>query len=69
MEEVDKVIGKPTFTKVNKVIVALKTNCIAMEDSRSNLGKLHCIMDSSHLEAGNNLITASIDPGELSYAG
>jgi hypothetical protein len=32
--EVDKVIGRPTFTKANKMMVALKTNCIALEDAR-----------------------------------
>jgi hypothetical protein len=26
MEDVDTVIGRPTFTKANKVMVALKTN-------------------------------------------
>jgi hypothetical protein len=41
MEEADKVIGRPTFTKANKVIVAIKTNCIAIEDSRSQVGELH----------------------------
>ena len=38
MEEVDKVIGRPTFTKVHKVIVAIKSNCIAMDDPRSREG-------------------------------
>jgi hypothetical protein len=50
MEKVHKVIGRPTFTKVNQVTVALKTNCIAMEDPRSWVGKLHCITNSQHLE-------------------
>jgi hypothetical protein len=40
MEEVDRVIGRPTFTIVNRVTVALKTNCIAMEDPRSRVGRL-----------------------------
>jgi hypothetical protein len=50
MEEVDKVIGGRTFTKVNRVTVALETNCIAMEDPRSRVGRLHCITNSQHLE-------------------
>jgi hypothetical protein len=52
MEEVGKVIGRSTFTKMNQVTVALKTNCIAMEDSRSRVGRLHCITNSQHLEQG-----------------
>jgi hypothetical protein len=70
MEDIDKLIGQPTFTTANKVvIVALKTNCIAMEDDRSKLGKLHCIMDTAHLEAGNVTILASTDPCPLSFDG
>jgi hypothetical protein len=40
MDEVDKVIGRPAFTKVNRVTVALKTNCIALEDNRSRVGSI-----------------------------
>jgi hypothetical protein len=63
--EVDKVIGRPTFTKANKVMLALKTNCIAMEDARSNLGKLHCIINTGHLETTGANIPPSVDPGAL----
>jgi hypothetical protein len=63
MEEVDKVIGRPTFTKANKVVVALKTNCITMEDTRSNLGKSHCIMNTAHLESTKQIVPPSTDPG------
>ena len=69
MEEVDKIIGIPTFAATNKVITALKTNCIAMDDERSGLGKLHCVMDSAHMEAGQVGVIASIDPGPITYAG
>ena len=58
-EEVPPVVGLPTFISSNVVITALKTNCIAMDDDRSNLGKLHCIMDTSSMEAR---ISASTDP-------
>jgi hypothetical protein len=69
MEEVGKVIGQPTFTKENKVILALKTNCIAMEDTRLNLMKLHCIMDTAHLEATDDAIPPSVGPGALAFNG
>jgi hypothetical protein len=65
MEEVGTVIGRPTFTKANRVTVALKTNCTAMEDTRSNLGKLHCIMDTKQLEADKQTIPPSTDPGQI----
>jgi hypothetical protein len=45
MEEVNKVLGRPNFTKVNRVTVTLKTNCIAMEDPRSMVGRIHCIVN------------------------
>jgi hypothetical protein len=67
MEDVDTVIGRPTFTKANKVMVALKTNCIAMEDTISNLGKLYCIMDTKQLEADKQTIPPSIDPGQIAF--
>ena len=38
-----------------------------MEDARSNLGKLHCIMDTAHLEATLVAIPPSIDPGALTF--
>jgi hypothetical protein len=69
MEEVDKVIGRPTFTKVNRVTVALKTNCIAMEDPRSRVGRLHCITDSQHLEEGEIGIPPSANPGAPTFVG
>jgi hypothetical protein len=50
MEEVDKVIGRPTFTKGNQVTVALKPNFTAMGDPRSRVGRLHCIANSQHLK-------------------
>ena len=65
-EEVQLVVGLPTFVSSNVVIVALKTNCIAQDDDRSVLGKLHCIMDTSSMEA---TFSASTDPGELKYDG
>jgi hypothetical protein len=68
-EEVPRVIGKPTFVSLNVVIKALKTNCILMKDSRSALGKLHCVMDSSRMEANKTAIVASKDPGELKFLG
>jgi hypothetical protein len=61
MEEVDTVIGRP------KVMVALKTNCIAMEDTRSNLGKLHCIMNTAHLETTKLIVPPSTDPGQIAF--
>jgi hypothetical protein len=67
MEEVNTVIGRPTFTKANKVMVALKTNYIAMEDTRSNLGKLHCIMDTKQIEADKQTISPSTDPGQIDF--
>ena len=65
-EEVQPVVGLPTFVSAHVVISALKTNCIAMDDDRSNLGKLHCIMDTSNMETR---VVASTNPGELSFAG
>jgi hypothetical protein len=67
MEEVDKVIGRPTVTKVNQVTVALKTNCYAMEDPRSRVGRLHCIVNSQHLEQGGIGILLSVNPGPPSF--
>jgi hypothetical protein len=69
MEEVDKVIGRPTFTKFNLVTVALKTNCIAMEDPRSRVGRLHCIVNSQHIEQGGIGIPPSENPGPLTFVG
>jgi hypothetical protein len=68
-EEVPLVVEKPTFVAANMVITALKTNCIDMDDDRSALGKLHCMMDSSSMEAGKTAILASKDPGELNFNG
>jgi hypothetical protein len=67
-EEVGKIIGIPSFTTVYKVVLALKNNCIAMEDPRSALGKLHCIANTANLEPTGVAIPPSIDPGELSFA-
>jgi hypothetical protein len=67
MEEVNKVIGRPTFTKANKVMVALKANCIVMEDTRSNLGKSHCIMNTAHLETTKAVIPPSTDLGQIAF--
>jgi hypothetical protein len=69
MEEVGKVIGRLTSTKVNQVTVALKTNCIAMEDSRSRVGRLHCITNSQHLEQGGIGIQPSVNPGTPTFVG
>jgi hypothetical protein len=69
MEEVDKVIRRPIFTKANKVTVAIKTNCIAIEDSRSRVGKLHRIMNSQHLETGAVAIVPGQNPGALTFQG
>jgi hypothetical protein len=69
MEEVDKVIGRPIFTKVNRVTVALKTNCIAMEDARSRVGRLHYIVNSRHLEQGGIGIPPSVNPGIPTFVG
>ena len=68
-EEVPKVIGKPTFVSANRVIVALKKNCVNMKDTRSKVGKLHCIMDSKAHEEKKITIVASTDPGELDFTG
>jgi hypothetical protein len=57
------------FTKANKVIVAIKINCIAMEDSRSIVGKLHCIMNSQHLELNGIGIVPSINPEQATFVG
>jgi hypothetical protein len=51
------------------VIAALKKNCIRMKDTRSKVGKLHCIMDSTAYEANKTAIVASTDPGELDFDG
>ena len=67
-EEIDPVVGIPTFVASLRVVTAIKTNSIAMDDDRSDLGKLHCIMDSSSLETNKTKVTASIDPGELDYS-
>jgi hypothetical protein len=69
MEEVDKIIDRPTFKSCNKVIKALKTNCISFEDERSDLGKFHCIIDKNNMEEDGVGIIASINPGPLSYEG
>jgi hypothetical protein len=68
-EEVPRVIGKPIFVASSVVIKALKTNCIRMKDPRSALGKLHCMMDSSSMEANKTAIVDSKDPGELKFLG
>jgi hypothetical protein len=68
-EEIPPVVGQPTLVASNVVITALKTNCIAMDDDRSALGKVHCMMDSSSMEANKTKILASKDPGELTYTG
>jgi hypothetical protein len=68
-EEVPPVVGQPTFVAANVVITALNTNCIAMDDDRSALGKLHCMMDSSSMEANKAKVLASTNPGESSYVG
>jgi hypothetical protein len=47
----------------------LKTNCISIEDERSNLGKLHCIIDSTHMEAGGVGVVPSINPGPITFEG
>jgi hypothetical protein len=70
MEEVDKVIGRPTFTKVNRVTVALKTNCIAMEDPRSRVWRLHNIGNFQHLEQGGiGIPPPSENPGPPTFVG
>jgi hypothetical protein len=69
VEEAAKIIDRPTFTSANKVITALKANCISMEDERSGLGKLHCIIDSTHMEVGGVGVVASINPGPISFTG
>jgi hypothetical protein len=69
MEEVDKIIDRPTFNSCNKVINALKTNCISIEDDRSGLGKLHCITNLAHMEYNGVGVVASINPRPLSFAG
>jgi hypothetical protein len=55
-----EVVGQPTFVAANVVITALKTNCIAMDDDRSALGKLHCMMDSSSMEANKTKILTTL---------
>jgi hypothetical protein len=69
MEEVDKITDRPTFKSCNKIIKALKTNCISIEDERSDLGKLHCIIDTQNMEHDGRSVTASINPGPLSFDG
>jgi hypothetical protein len=69
MEEVNKIIDRPKFKSCNKVIKALKTNCISIEDEISDLGKLHCIIDTKNIEEDGVGVIASINPGPLSYAG
>jgi hypothetical protein len=65
--EVGKVIGLTTFTTVYKVILALKNNYIAMDDTRSNLGKLHCITNTASIESTGIAVSHSTDPGALSF--
>jgi hypothetical protein len=48
-------------------MAALKTNCIAMDDTRSNLGKLHCIMNTAHLESTKLIVPPSTDPGQIAF--
>jgi hypothetical protein len=62
-------VGKPTFVTANIVITALRTNCIDMDNDRSALGKFHCMIDSSSMEAGKTAILVSKDPGELDFNG
>jgi hypothetical protein len=69
MEEVNKIIDRPTFKSCNKVIKALRTNCISIEDERSDLGKLHCIIGSENMEEDGVGAVASINLGPLSYEG
>jgi hypothetical protein len=69
MEEVDKITDRPTFKSCNRIIKALKTNCISIEDERSDLGKLHCIIDTQNMEEDGQGVTASINPGPLSFDG
>jgi hypothetical protein len=47
----------------------LKTNCISVEDERSDLGKLHCIIDTENMEDDGVGVVASINLGPLSYDG
>jgi hypothetical protein len=63
MEEVDKITDRSTFKSCNRIIKALKTNCISIEDERSDLGKLHCIIDTQNMEEDGQGVTASINPG------
>jgi hypothetical protein len=69
MEVADKITDRPTFKSCNRVIKALKTNCISIEDERSDLGKLHCIIDTEDMEDDRIGIAASINPGPLSFNG
>jgi hypothetical protein len=68
-EEVRPVVEQPTCVAANVVITALKTNCIAMDDDISSIGKLHCMMDSSSMAANKQKILASKESGELSSDG
>jgi hypothetical protein len=68
-EEVPRVIGKPKFVSAYKVIAALKKNCVRMKDTRSKVGKLHCIMDSTAHKENKTAIVASTDPGEIDFTG
>jgi hypothetical protein len=67
MEEVDKITDCPTFKSCNRIIKALKTNCISIEDEQSDLDKLHCIIDTENMEDDAIAIAASINPGPLSF--
>jgi hypothetical protein len=69
MEEVNKITDHPTFKSCNRVIKALKTNCVSIEDERSDLGKLHCIINTENMEDDGIGIAASINPGPLSFDG
>jgi hypothetical protein len=69
MEEVNKITDRPTFKSCNRIIKALKTNCISIENERSDLGKLHCIIDTQNMEEDGQGVTASINPGPLSFDG
>ena len=69
-EEVEAVHGRPTFTKCHRVIEAVKTNLIAIDDVRSPVvGKLHLAMSTGHWETDGNDVDPSGDPGIASYDG
>jgi hypothetical protein len=67
MEEVDKITDHPTFKSCNRVIKALKTNCISIEDERSDLCKLHCIIDTENMKDDGIGVASSMNPGPLLY--